>query len=913
MRYLCLWLGCGLLLSCSSSKSLITDSVAAARVEADFSARRVFLSDLHPLFADTLSAPKTLFSGLQKLYPELGRVKAVEAEALTFLYAYMPLNDILMQTPAYYLGQVRASLAARRHFSWGKAVPEDIFRHFVLPSRVNNEDLDSCRSVFLEELRPRLKGLSMREAALEVNHWCHEKVVYEPTDGRTSGPLAVVARAYGRCGEESVFTTAALRAVGIPARQVYTPRWAHTDDNHAWVEVWVDGTWYYMGACEPEPVLNRGWFNEAAQRAMLVHTWVFGAYEGPEEVLSRDACYTEINVLPTYATVKEAVVKVSDAWGQAVQGAEVSFGLYNYADFYPLARRLSDAQGLAKLTTGLGTLVVQAVSGEQWAIAEFPVGNRDTLRLTLSPLVPEAWVAYRLTPPPPGVVESLSPQLVAQNVKRLRREDSLRLAYIARFPFTEAASAQKLTSELGIDDARLPVLLQKSLSNGATLERFLQETPAAQRTLAIDLLSVLPIKDLREVSAPVLQDHLQGIVCLGEKYLPQSDIHREYLLSPRIDNEIIVAYRVPLQALADPLPATEAEALDLVRCFLSQIRDDAGQNPRQLSQTPLASWQGRRADPRSRNIFGIALARSLGLPARLDPISGQAEVYVQEAWQALSPSQEAEAPVRARLQWSYSPQDGLLDPKYEIHYSLAAWDGAQFRVLGLGEGQSDLHSGSGSGAQNQALVPPGYYRLLTGRRLSDGTVLARTQYFSVASVAQRRLELLFVAVGKEPVAIGSMNPEERYMPEGETVLKSILETTGRGFFAVLYVEMDAEPSRHLIGDLMRYSPDLNATGLPLICLTRDAATLQRLRETYISRLNRGHDAVLPAMHYGYDPEGRLLQALAIQLEKPQLPAQLPLVLLADTFGRVFYVSSGYKVGSGAALLEMARKLTDNKD
>ena len=45
-----------------------------------------------------------------------------------------------------------------------------------------------------------------------------------------------------------------LWAVGIPARQVYTPRWAHTDDNHAWVEAWVDGEWHYLGASEPAPV-----------------------------------------------------------------------------------------------------------------------------------------------------------------------------------------------------------------------------------------------------------------------------------------------------------------------------------------------------------------------------------------------------------------------------------------------------------------------------------------------------------------------------------------------------------------------------------------------------------------------------------------------------------------------------------
>ena len=66
----------------------------------------------------------------------------------------------------------------------------------------------------------------------------------------------------------------------IPARQVYTPRWAHTDDNHAWVEAWADGHWYFFGACEPEPVLNLGWFNSPASRGMLMHTKVFGRYNG---------------------------------------------------------------------------------------------------------------------------------------------------------------------------------------------------------------------------------------------------------------------------------------------------------------------------------------------------------------------------------------------------------------------------------------------------------------------------------------------------------------------------------------------------------------------------------------------------------------------------------------------------------
>ena len=103
---------------------------------------------------------------------------------------------------------------------WGQKVPELEWKHFVLPVRVNNENLDDARTVLYEELRDRVRSLSMRDAVLEVNHWCHEHVTYQPSDARTSSPLATMASAIGRCGEESTFCVAALRAVGIPARVV---------------------------------------------------------------------------------------------------------------------------------------------------------------------------------------------------------------------------------------------------------------------------------------------------------------------------------------------------------------------------------------------------------------------------------------------------------------------------------------------------------------------------------------------------------------------------------------------------------------------------------------------------------------------------------------------------------------------
>ena len=198
---------------------------------------------------------KLLLYSMAALLLTACRGSSDESRYVDFLYANMSLPDSVDYPRDHYVQHVRYALQARADLPWGQQVPEREFRHFVLPPRVSNEDMDDFRPRYYDELRRRVEGLSMTNAILEVNHWCHEHVTYRPTSARTLGPASCVRTAYGRCGEESVLLVAALRTICIPARQVYTPRWAHTDDNHAWVEAWADGRWHFLGACEPEPIL----------------------------------------------------------------------------------------------------------------------------------------------------------------------------------------------------------------------------------------------------------------------------------------------------------------------------------------------------------------------------------------------------------------------------------------------------------------------------------------------------------------------------------------------------------------------------------------------------------------------------------------------------------------------------------
>ncbi|MDE6100595.1 MAG: transglutaminase-like domain-containing protein, partial [Paramuribaculum sp.] len=309
--------------------------------------------------------------------------QSLREKSMDMLYRYMPAADSANYSREFFSHNVDLALKARSEMPWGSKVPEREFLHFVVPVRVNNEDLDNHREVFYNELKDRVKNLSMKEAILEINHWCHEKVTYQPSDGRTHSPLASVSSAIGRCGEESTFGVAALRAMGIPARQVYTPRWAHTDDNHAWVEAWADGQWYFLGACEPEPVLNLGWFNAPASRGMLMHARVFGPYDGDEEILSTADGITDINVTDHYAPVDTLNVIVRDQEMNPIRDARVSFRIYNYAEFYPIATKLTGTDGSASVIAGRGDLLVWASDGKSLNFKKVRVGKDRRVEIIL--------------------------------------------------------------------------------------------------------------------------------------------------------------------------------------------------------------------------------------------------------------------------------------------------------------------------------------------------------------------------------------------------------------------------------------------------------------------------------------------------------------------------------------------------
>lgn len=661
-------------------------------------------------------------------------------EAFDFLYTTLSLPDRTDYSEQFYRENVASSFKAREEMPWGKDVPEREFLHFVLPVRVNNEHLDMSRPVFYEELKDRVKGKTMKEAILEVNHWCHEKVTYKPSDARTSSPLSAVSQAIGRCGEESTFAVAALRSVGIPARQIYTPRWAHTDDNHAWVEAWADGEWHFLGACEPEPVLDLAWFNDPASRGLLMNTNVAGDYKGPEEVLLKEPLVTRINVTSNYAPVEKLEVKVIDKDGNALEGAKVNFCIYNYSEFYPAVTKISDHEGRASLTAGKGDMLVWATDGSSYGFTKGRPGNDSLLVVRLDKTSESEGVFdFDIIPPASRSNQPLvTKELRDRNTADLQREDSIRNAYTRTFATAEDAG--NLAVALGLDADKLVKVLTESRGNHKTITEFLSSLASDERRIALDLLVNVSEKDRRDIEMPVVADHVKNTV--DEKKVTDSGFSREtynrYVLSPRIENEYITAWRSSLS----PVLYKEIKDRDggkIAEWVNRNISVDNKSNPQNLRMSPEGVMKERKTDRISRNIFYVAAARTLGIPSRIDHVTGSTQYMTSdENWKTVVfESEEAESVLKndgkGKLKLKFTPFRHVVDPKYYSQFSISRITDGTARQLEFPE------DGTVSSIFDEPVeLEAGQYMLTSGQRLANGGVLARSEIFNILPARLQR-------------------------------------------------------------------------------------------------------------------------------------------------------------------------------
>ena len=763
-----------------------------------------------------------------------------ERLALQEVYAGLTAQDLLSFSPEWIAGYVCAALRAVDVLGW--EIPQEIVTQYLLPMRVNNEYPDGSREWLYLQLMPRVRGKRMMEAALEVNCWCAEQATYQSTDDRTIGPMGMCCRGRGRCGEESTLLVSALRAVGIPARQCYAPRWSHCDDNHAWVEFWADGTWHYMGACEPEPVPDRGWFTSAASRAMVVRALISDGRGGmrAEPVTER------------YGDTVAFRVRVCKK-NEPLSGVTVLYQIVNDSRLCDIFETVTGEDGTAVWHPGVGTMLLSvSCSGRLTERLVDLRQERDVILDVSAGKSPteDTWTAqWDMTPPKERI--GVDPGGISPLFGRCEEK---RQAKVRGF---HQRSSRWLQLAGGNEDA---------------LRRFLAQPQPEKEWL----LETLTEKDFSDVSAEALEDALRGALPYRGAY--PDKIWREWILAPRVENEMLLPIRC---LLAEKMSGCgfkrAAEVLEWMETHIRIVEtrgaEDRRGNPAEYLRhgcCPAAEWQ----------ILAVQLCRSLGIPARLEPMLGLLETW--EDGKEVTPAEPRRVALRLHTKG--------MPAAYREHVTLSRWDGVRYIPLALDglvlDGEITLQ------------LPPGGYRLTTNRRQIDGTASAGVISFPLyeektVAVALEEDKTAEKLVCRELSAVKVKNLHD-------AAIKELPLTSAEGSL-LLWLECGREPTEHLLLELLELREAFWKGKWPVrILLQRPEMAEHPLLRQVVEGLPEC------SCYLSADDEDRYILRCAMEVGD----GRLPLSVVLDGQGRGVYAGANYNIRTAHTLLRILQILRE---
>ena len=866
-----------------------------------------------------------------------------EALLIKFFYGTMPLRDAGEYPFEIFLSYVRHALWLRKTIDWCKKLPEDLFVHDVLYYRINSEDISDCRSFFYEQLKDRIAGLDEYQAAVEINYWCVEHATYEMADDRTAGPMTMYRSGKGRCGEESTFTVTALRSVGLAARQVYTPRWAHCDDNHAWVEVWVNGEWHFLGACEPEEKLDRGWFTGPAGQALLIHSRTFGDYAAGkrEEVIGRDGAVVCHNVTASYTKTRKLRIQVRKQDNTPAAHAQVSVEILNMAEYFPAAVLETDEQGETSIRLGLGDIRLQARSEGKFVerycnLAEDGVGAADAdcavtlvlkdseagMKDALSGVSACEWHLAKLCAPKEVVVREsvLSEEEVSRGTRRLA--DAVKLREERFDQLTRHAIAVHPEEE-----ERMRVAGE----NAEELTAFLEKDDNPDRKKLLDSLTKKDNKDLR---AEVLEDHLSA-----KRGSWPEDIHVQDLLCPRIWLEEIGAYR---SYICSVLTAQEQEAFasnpELIWNYVNQnITDIPEEEYNTLCASPIGCLKLKMGSAVSRTILFIAICRSLNIPARLDKSLMLPEYWADGAFHV--PVSRAQASKGTLLLRNIPGKEWI----YAQHWTLGRLEKDHFVTMN--------HAGLVFEKETlELLLPVGIYRLIAVKRLLNGDQEAAELLFAIEKEKQTELYMpdFEKTDGVMPWEKNSVPDESQSCRKLQNknnslreeiqscLLRDILLQRADGTLCSLeklvsgkrsilaFLEIGAEPTEHVLNEVLALEKSAKGNskgiGCQLLFVLRQEKDLQHKTLQEVLALDAGSEIEIlydisggasdanaaPRTATGATASGTLCgwQETA---KRMRLAEKLPVLAAVRPDGTGIYGSCGYHVGSVELMVRILKE------
>jgi len=749
---------------------------------------------------------------------------SLEHDAAEWILAWLPLSDLVELDLPLLREHVELAAESYRLAPWQGELPRDLWLRFVVPHRVSQEPAQRWRSAIRDELWPRVKDApTMELAALAVNRWCREQATFKSTSGRDQGPLTTIARGIGRCEEEMILTICALRAVGIPARSCATPYWSFTDNNHAWVETWADGRWWYLGGCEPDRCLNRAWFTQSASRTGFVRSVGYGEFDpSPEPLYRAEDGSTLVNTTAVYTDPIYVTATLGGRFADADE-PDIRVNVLNFGSLRPVAKFASGetiALGPGEYAFTAGSeeeLLLEVAGGRSGEEIAITLDETDLYDLDASP---GFWLRYPESDARPARDEDLVSDEEDERLKRaIARADGDRVKL--RTP----DEAERALLDTLPDDQRerFEAALELPFERASTLFLLLESYPeGAGRENLLAFLDACDDKDLLELGGEGVRSHIDGARAVRRRLetaglaFPDS-IYAQGILPCRIAREPGDPWRDALPLL--PLGPDAQGSLQAILDAWAERTELAEVGFFGAPLNPAQSWNLGLGSKRDLQVGLVGLLRRNGIPARWR--HGRVEAWLGE-WLTL----DAEAghviePEGEDGEESGSGRVDIVITRGGEPYP-AAESYRHFNVARPEDGW--LASPWWDPRQGEQQWDAGDFVLCSANRVPGGSIYGRLRGFTVKPGESTRVEL--------PVDLGpGWNPEGIFTkdlprPHVLDVLHSMQENTGGGRAALssiheredclIFVYEAGEPATRMLDALVKVRDRLRNAGVTML-------------------------------------------------------------------------------------------------
>lgn len=812
-----------------------------------------------------------------------------EAEALKCLYASMPVNDVTDYAPELFLSYARHGVFLWKEGPFAGKVPEDIFAGYVLYHRLGIENITDCRPFFYSILKDQIVGMNMTEAAIQLNYWCASQVTYQTTDPRTAGPESLYRSGVGRCGEESIFGAFIFRTMGIPARQVMSPLWSHCDDNHAWVEVWCDGTWKFLGACEPELIMNKGWFRNPTTRSMMIQANWHLPIMPENAVLGRDASDLVVNDLCTYAETKYLEVTVVDQEGNPLPDVTVYFSVFNYDSFGTVAALHTDQNGKAKIETGLGSLLVSIHENDICTEVLVNTCEQDTCTLVAGTRTNklEVWEDFVVYAPVATMKNytRLTPEQLVESETRLNEAVASRFQKVEAF-YDEVLAEKAIEGYTEEEKVRCREIMKLACGNMHEIAEFLAKDCEGRypHEWKLAILNTLRKKDYVDVTCKILEEHCEMTVPYADLY--DKETLYKFVLCPRVDFEFIYEYR---RFILDWLTKEQKEQfrkepIEAWKYINMVLKSNKMMERGRIIATTRGSLILGYGNKITKKVVCVKLLRTLGVPARINPTDHMVEAWIDGEFVHLEKPVDVSVGRTAVIR--IHETEGV-EWIYHQNWMIEKLEHGQYRPIRIPWKKADF-----DGTVN---VFPGRYRVFTSNRLPNGNSFVKKYVFEVNDGEQKDIYLQ-----QTPVTIEDMLENYKVTDfaltkeDGSRCMISELVKEQKGVF--IWLQERKEPTEHVLNEMYEMSESFqNLENAKVYFVLRDKSakedvTLKRTL-TKVSNVELLYDDFMDAR-----------ENLAGELYKD--PGELPLLAMIGENMLSLYSVAGYSVGSVSMMLKV---------